>query len=379
MRLRRLEPVLRRALRGPCRPPEGGRLLVAVSGGADSLALLIALSSLSREFGLALVAAHLHHGLRGAEADADLELVRAHAQWLGVPLVSARVDARAAMKRERLSGEAGLRTLRRRFLLAAAARARCAAIATAHTADDQLETLLMRLARGSGLQGLGGMRPRHGLWLKPMLEVTREDVEQDLKRAGVGWREDASNASRTYLRNRVRHDVVPALAAASDQPRATLARHAVSAAAEARQGWHTVAAAARRLLDQASPVARPERLDLRAIAARRDPAVRRAALRLWWKRACPASRGLTGAALALLEARLESPTARAALTLERGRKATIRGGWLALDAPKRASGRTSRGGGGKAAPRNAILRRGSPRPASRKSSPAAPVRAADHA
>lgn len=379
MRLRRLEPVLRRALRGPCRPPAGGRLLVAVSGGADSLALLIGLSSLAREFALTLVAAHLHHGLRGAEADGDLELVRAHAQWLGVPLVSARVDARAAMKRERLSGEAGLRTLRRRFLLAAAARAGCSAIATGHTADDQLETVLMRLARGSGLRGMGGMRPRHGLWIKPMLEATREDVEHDLKRAGVGWREDASNATREYLRNRVRHDVVPALVAASGTPRATLARHAVSAATEARQGWRTVTASARRLLAAASPAARPERLDLRVLAARRDPAVRRAALRLWWKHACPSSRGLTRAALALLEARVDSPTEKTALTLERGRKATIRGGWLALETPKRASGRTSRAGGGEAGPPNAILRRGSSRPTTRKSSPAAPVRAADHA
>ncbi|MBI5169374.1 MAG: tRNA lysidine(34) synthetase TilS, partial [Candidatus Eisenbacteria bacterium] len=174
---------------------------MAVSGGADSTALLVALASLAGELELTLAAAHLHHGLRGADADADLELARSHARLLGVPLVSARVDARAAMKREGLSGEAGLRTLRRRFLLAAADRAGCAWIATAHTADDQLETLLMRLARGSGLAGLGGMRARRGPWLKPLLAATRADVERDLVRAGLGWREDASNASREHLRN----------------------------------------------------------------------------------------------------------------------------------------------------------------------------------
>ena len=164
MRLRRVEPVLRRALRGrsaPARPARGApaTLLVAVSGGADSTALLIGLANLSRDLGFRLHAAHLHHGLRGAEADADLEFVRALCGRLGVPLTAARWDTRARLRRRGLSGQAGLRTLRREFLLAAARRAGARAIVTAHTADDQLETLLMRLARGAGLSGLPGMRP----------------------------------------------------------------------------------------------------------------------------------------------------------------------------------------------------------------------------
>ena len=106
------------------------------------------------DLGLRLHAAHLHHGLRGAEADADLEFVRALCERLGVPLTAARWDTRARLRRRGLSGQAGLRTLRREFLLAAARRAGAHAIVTAHTADDQLETLLMRLARGAGLSGL---------------------------------------------------------------------------------------------------------------------------------------------------------------------------------------------------------------------------------
>jgi tRNA(Ile)-lysidine synthase len=143
MRLRRIEPVLRRALRGPCALPAGARALVAVSGGADSTALLVALSSVAREFGLLLTAAHLHHGLRGPDADADLAHVRDLCKRLGVPLRAARWDARARMRREGLSGEAGLRTLRRRFLRTEATRAGATVILTAHTADDQLETVLM--------------------------------------------------------------------------------------------------------------------------------------------------------------------------------------------------------------------------------------------
>src|SRR5262249_31591337 len=136
MRLRRIEPILRRALSGSCRLPRGARVLVAVSGGADSTALLLGLAKVAPEFGLAIHAAHLHHGLRGAEADADLAFVQRLCARLGVPLIAARCDARALMQRQGLAGENGLRVLRRRFLRMALRRASALAIATAHTADD---------------------------------------------------------------------------------------------------------------------------------------------------------------------------------------------------------------------------------------------------
>src|SRR5882672_10813918 len=135
MRLRRLEPALRRALRGPCSIAPGSRVLVALSGGADSVALLLALRSVAREFGLSVHAAHLHHGLRGAEADADLAFVRDLCARLGVPLESARWNTRARMRRRSLGGQSGLRVPRREFLSTAARHAGAAAVATAHTAD----------------------------------------------------------------------------------------------------------------------------------------------------------------------------------------------------------------------------------------------------
>jgi len=321
VRLRRVEPPLRRALRGSCRLSSGSTLLVAVSGGADSTALLVALASLAHEFGLSLHVAHLDHGLRGPDSIADARAVHALCERLRVPLTSARWDCGARMKRRGLSGEAGLRTLRREWLASVAGRVGAAAIATAHTADDQLETLLMRLARGSGLTGAAGMRSRRGAWIKPLLHVTRAELESDLRRHRVAWREDASNASPAYLRNRIRHIAVPALldalgVAAGDAAtrRAALARRAAVRAAELAEAAHVLERLAARALLRAAMAARgtarAQRVRRRTSASRParsrrtaydlatlaplPVAVQRLALRRAWRRSGePASPGLT--------------------------------------------------------------------------------------
>jgi tRNA(Ile)-lysidine synthase len=338
MRLRRLEPVLRRALRGPCRLPKGSRLLVAVSGGADSTALLAALVSVAREFELSLSAAHLHHGLRGAEADGDLAHVRDLCVRFEVPLLAARWNTRDRMRREGLSGEAGLRTLRRRFLLAAARRAGAAAIATAHTADDQLETVLMRLARGTGLAGLGGMRPRHGRWLKPLLEATRHDAERDLEAARITWREDSSNAGRAWLRNRLRHDVVPALVAAIAGPgaaphdaRGALARRVAAAATEARAGARVIGRHALAVLERRR-AAGGAGFGVRGWSAL-PLAIRNAVLARAWKLANPRSSGLPRRHRDALDGLLSAGRRRAQLTLPEGWRAVLAAGRLELKAP----------------------------------------------
>jgi len=331
IRLRRVEPVLRRALRGRCRLPRGSTLLVAVSGGADSTALLAGLRSVAHEFGLDLHAAHLHHGLRGAAADADRAFVRDACVRLGVPLTDACWDTRRRMAGRGWSGQDGLRRLRREFLAGIARRVDAAAIATAHTADDQLETLLLRLGRGAGLRGLGGMRERAGRWIKPLLEATRAEIEADLRRAGWTWREDDSNRSRDYARNRIRHDVIPALAAAVSvsapsgetpaERRAGLAIRAARATREARAAERALSAWVKRGLSRASRIQGDElQLDSRGVAAY-PSAARRMALRLLWQRLSPSREGLTNRHLDAL-ARL----------VERGRpgaEVRLPGGWRA--------------------------------------------------
>ncbi len=349
MRLRRLEPVLRRALTGPCRLPVGSTLLVAVSGGADSTGLLVALASLAREFGLTLHAAHLHHGLRGADADADLVHVRALCETHGVPLTSARWDCRARLRRRALTGEAGLRTLRREFLVTCARRWRACAIATAHTADDQLETLLMRLARGTGLTGMAGMRARHGAWLKPLLACARADIERDLTQHGVAWREDGSNATPAYTRNRIRHAVVPALldaiGVAPGAPaarRAALARRAAALAHELGQAERTLAHASARALDRMLLDTRHGRaLDARALSAL-PVALQRLTLRRAWRLMGPAALarpgepaapGLTVRHLEPLLRSLASDGARAETPLPIGWRALLERGSLRFVRP----------------------------------------------
>ena len=290
MRLRRLEPVLRAALSGPCRVDRGSTLLAAVSGGADSTAMLMALASIAPSRGIELFAAHLDHGLRGTESAGDRAFVVALCERLGVPLVSTRIDARARLLERGWSGEAGLRRLRRAFLLRAATRVNASAIATAHTADDQLETLLMRLARGTGLTGLGGMRPRHGVWCKPMLTISRAAVRRDLVAARIEWREDSSNATRAHLRNRVRLDVVPALIAALEPAGAAAARakrgEALAIAAERAAGRIREARSAL-AREAAAALIRCRRpggalaLDAAALAAHPRAVQRLALARLW--------------------------------------------------------------------------------------------------
>jgi len=329
VRLRRLEPALRRALRGPCRMPPGATLLVAVSGGADSTALLVSLASVAREFGLTLHAAHLHHGLRGRDADADLRSVRELCEQFGLPLADARWDCAARMRRRGLTGEAGLRTLRREWLARVARATGAVAVATAHTADDQLETLLMRFGRGTGLTGIAGMRARRGAWLKPLLAVTRAEIEADLAAHGIGWREDATNAQPRYLRNRIRHIAVPALLEALGAPagtaarrRAGLAQRAGALAAELAQVERTLARAAARALDRAR---RPdgERLVFDGgRLARLSPVLQRLALRRAWRLATGSrAPGLTERHLSMCMSVLASSAVR------RPGSTSLPGGW----------------------------------------------------
>ncbi len=350
MRLRRLAPLLRRALAGPCAVPRGERLLVAVSGGGDSVALLIGLQTIAPGLGITLYAAHLNHGLRGVEADRDQAFVEALCARLGVPLTAARWDCGARMRRRRLAGQGGLRTLRREFLVAAARRAGASLIATAHTADDQLETLLLRLARGTGLAGLGGMSARSGAWIKPLLGTTRRDIEVDLRANAQPWREDRSNQDLRYARSRVRHEVIPALARVVDpslhrnaataaasrrmedpaagvrlsraaRVRSGLARRVAATALELRGAHRLIARKSARILARVASIHNGEiALDSRALNSY-PFAIQRTVLRLLWQRPGHAGQHLTQRHLNALQSLLATSRGGSRVDLPEGWRA----------------------------------------------------------
>ena len=187
----------------------GERVLVAVSGGPDSLALLHLFTRLKEPWRLELHAAHVNHGLR-ADAAEDAAFVAATGEAWGVPVHVVNVDVRA----ERRTGESlqqAARRLRYRGLLEIAQAVGAARIALGHHADDQAETVLMRLLRGAGTTGLAGIRPRRGPYIRPLLAVTRAEIEAYCREFQLKPRTDPSNLSLRYLRNRVRHELLPLL------------------------------------------------------------------------------------------------------------------------------------------------------------------------
>ena len=182
----------------------GDKIVCALSGGADSVALTFALYLLKDKLGITLEAAHFNHCLRGDESDRDERFVREFCGQYGIPLHVGSGQVTAGEK----GLEAAARDARYAFL-----RSLNGKIATAHTADDNAETVLMHLIRGTGLKGLGGITPIRGNLIRPMLTVTREDVERFLGTYFVSHIEDSSNETDLFLRNRIRRHVMPLLTA----------------------------------------------------------------------------------------------------------------------------------------------------------------------
>lgn len=202
----------------------GSTVLCAVSGGADSVCLLHSLYHLRPKFGFHLTAAHYNHMLRGEESDRDALFVEQFTALCcgpqrladgsilpAVPLFSGCGDVGAEAKRLGIGLEEAARSMRYAFLRQAAEKAGAGCIATAHTADDNVETILFHLARGAGLRGMTGIPPVRDDLIRPLLTTTRREIEAYLTYYGLPHREDHTNSDDAYARNRIRHQVVPVL------------------------------------------------------------------------------------------------------------------------------------------------------------------------
>jgi tRNA(Ile)-lysidine synthase len=223
----------------------GMRVAVGLSGGADSVALLRALVARSRELGLVIHAAHLHHGLRGEEADGDLVFTRDLATKLSLPFHENRADVAREAQADPANGkpaeslEEAARRIRYAWFRQLLASGEIDAVATAHTLDDQAETVLAKFLRGAWTEGLAGIAPRldfpDGPVVRPLLGTTRAEVEAYLLELGQEWREDSSNRHLTFTRNRIRHELLPLLTEWNPRLREHLAQMAELAAGE--EAW----------------------------------------------------------------------------------------------------------------------------------------------
>ena len=265
--------------------PPGSAVLCAVSGGADSVAMLHILCRLRDRLDFTLAAAHYNHRLRGAESDRDQRFVEQFVQLCcgrhrrgdgtvrpAVPLYIGSGDV-AAQARIRGTGiEETARDMRYAFLRDAAKEAGADLIATAHTANDNVETILFHLARGSGLRGLGGIPPRREEIIRPLLTVTRQQVEDYLRSHSLPYMEDSSNAGDEYTRNRIRHQVLPVL---EDVSPGFLARMADTAAL-LRADEACLTGLAQEIASRAVPQDGGLAIDAAAVASAPDPIASRA-------------------------------------------------------------------------------------------------------
>ena len=190
----------------------GDKVVVAVSGGPDSMALLDVLLQLKDRLGIKLHVAHLNHRLRGTQSDADAEFVRQLASRLGLAATVEGRDVPGFIRKQGLSQEEGAREVRYQFLQEVAKGVGATKIATAHNLDDQAETVLFRLLRGAGRRGLSGIPSvRDGLFIRPLLGTSRKQIEEYLTQRGLSFRCDPSNADLSYARNKIRHQLLPLL------------------------------------------------------------------------------------------------------------------------------------------------------------------------
>lgn len=190
---------------------EGDVVIAGVSGGADSVCLLFVLNALKERLRFSIRVCHVNHGLRGAEADADEAYVKALCEQLDVPCRVFRENVELIAKKRKQSTEEAGRTVRRAAFEEMCGSNPQSKIATAHHRGDNVETVILNLARGTGLRGLCGIQPVRGKWIRPLLGLDREKIVEYLLQRKINWQEDRTNSEDIYTRNRIRHSIVPAL------------------------------------------------------------------------------------------------------------------------------------------------------------------------
>jgi tRNA(Ile)-lysidine synthase len=304
----------------------GDTIIVAVSGGADSTALLDLLSKLP-DFPLHPVAAHLNHCLRGPESDADEEFVRRLALRHAIPFESRRIDVKAVAMQQGLNLEDAGRRARIGFFEEMREKWQASAVVLAHHADDQAETVLMRLLRGAGPHGLTGMPYRNGRgFVRPMLEITRQEIEAYLAEQGLPWREDASNLDTSFLRNRIRNELLPLLEQYSPAVRSRLT---TTAALLSDEDW-LLQQLAEELTGQACSMEENTLVcDIRFLESQPRPLLRRV-FRLTLERLAGNLDHFSHLHIAALEHLLDSPRPNATLNLPQGVTAVRAYGTLLL-------------------------------------------------
>jgi tRNA(Ile)-lysidine synthase len=189
----------------------GDRVGVGVSSGSDSVALLRILQEVSGRLGILLAVLHFNHGLRGADSDGDEQFAASLASRLQLPFFCGREDVAGVARERHWNLEEAGRRLRYGFFATLVGEGRVGRVAVAHTADDQAETVLARVLRGTGTAGLASIYPVNGHVVRPLLEVRRAELREYLRNLGQEWREDASNLDQSRLRARLRHQVLPIL------------------------------------------------------------------------------------------------------------------------------------------------------------------------
>ena len=218
----------------------GNRVGLGVSGGADSVALLRIFADLRARLGITIFVLHFHHQLRGTEADKDERFVKLLAGNFGFEFESGRADVAAEAKRNAWNLEDAARRLRYQFFSSAAVARNLDCVAVAHTADDQAETVLSHLLRGSGITGLAGIHPVAGLIVRPLLELRRSELREFLASLGQDWREDATNQDTARTRARIRHELIPFLERDFDPAAVTRLARLASHAREDEAFWRAL-------------------------------------------------------------------------------------------------------------------------------------------